>query len=215
MPKVRFVCLANSNKEGGRCLAGIMLDENHRPIVESGHPKWIRPICKTVHGEIPTDLVAGINILDILEVEILNFLHLESHQPENVLFWENSIRVVGQYDKSRLDAFHASHRWIFGNRGKAIVKEEIDQHNHSLMFIKATDFEVYQDTKDFFKPLTRVKFVYNGNRYDLPVTDPVFLKNYQTNPEFVKGYTQVEMTLSLGVEYKGWYYKLIACIILS
>jgi len=63
--------------------------------------------------------------------------------------------------------------------------------------------------------MTRVKFAYHGNRYDLPVTDPVFLKNYQANPEFVKGYTQMEMTLSLGVEYKGWYYKLIACIILS
>jgi len=149
MPKVRFACLANSNKEGGRCLAGIVLDEKNHPVIEDGHPKWIRPICKTVHGEIPTDLVAGINILDILEVEILNFLNLESHQPENVLFWENSIRVVGLYDKSGLDAFYASHRWIFGNRGKAIVKEEIDQHNHSLMFIKAADFEVYQDTKDF------------------------------------------------------------------
>jgi len=215
MPKARFVCLANSNKEGGRCLAGIVLDEKNHPVFENDNSKWIRPICKTVHGEIPTPLVTGINILDIIEIEMLSFQNLDNHQPENVLFAERSLRVVGQYEKSGLGAFYASHRWIFGNRGKAIMKAEIDQHNHSLMFIKADDFEVYQDTKDFFKPMTRVKFAYHGNRYDLPVTDPVFLKNYQANPEFVKGYNQMEMTLSLGVEYKGWYYKLIACIILS
>jgi hypothetical protein len=37
----RFVCLANSFKEGGRCLAGIELDNNNNPIIENGHPKWI------------------------------------------------------------------------------------------------------------------------------------------------------------------------------
>jgi hypothetical protein len=32
----RFVCLANSFKEGGRCLAGIELDNNNNPKIENG-----------------------------------------------------------------------------------------------------------------------------------------------------------------------------------
>jgi len=38
----RFVCLANSFKEGGRCLAGIVLDNNNKPVIENALPKWIR-----------------------------------------------------------------------------------------------------------------------------------------------------------------------------
>ena len=36
----RFVCLANSFKEGGRCFAGIELDANNKPLLVNGHPKW-------------------------------------------------------------------------------------------------------------------------------------------------------------------------------
>lgn len=54
----RFVCLANSYKEGGMCLAGFELDVNNNPILINNHPKWLRPICKTNHGEIPKHLVS-------------------------------------------------------------------------------------------------------------------------------------------------------------
>jgi len=43
----RLVCLSNSNKLGGRCLAGIELDNQNNPVIIYGRPKWIRPICNT------------------------------------------------------------------------------------------------------------------------------------------------------------------------
>lgn len=55
MPKVRFVCLANSFKERGRCVAGIVLDENNNPT-----NTWIRPVSNSLHGELNTQLVEHI-----------------------------------------------------------------------------------------------------------------------------------------------------------
>ena len=215
MPKVRFVCLANSFKEGGRCVAGIALDENNNPILENGNPKWVRPICNTTHGEIPIHLVANVNILDIIEIEVLSHPDLNSYQSENVLYEESSFHLIGSYNKNNLNILYASNHLIFGNRGKAISEDDINRHNHSLMFIKTTDFEAYQKTyADNPKPQIRMNFTYCGNQYDFPVTDPVFLKKYQTNPDLVNTYSQIDMTLSIGVEHKGWYYKLIAGIIL-
>jgi len=215
MPKIRFVCLANSFKEGGRCVAGIILDENNNPIFDNGNPKWIRPICDTAYGEIPTHLAINISLLDIIEIETLSYPNLNSYQSENVLF-ENSLCVIGQYDKSKLNVLYDSNRLIFGNCGKAIAEDKINLHNHSLMFVKITDFEVLQRTYDDSpKSQIRIKFTYCGNQYDLPVTDPVFLQKYQSGSKFINAYNQIDMTLSIGVMHNGWYYKLIAGIILS
>jgi hypothetical protein len=216
MAKVRFVCLANSFKEGGRCVAGIVLDENNKPILENGNPKWIRPICNTAHGEIPTHLAVNINILDIIEIKVLCYPNLNSYQSENALFENNILCVVGKYDKTKLNVLYDSDRLIFGNQGKAISEDRINEQNHSLIFVKSTDFKLYQKTyEDNQKVQTRIQFIYCGNQYDLPVTDPDFLKKYQLNSEFINNYSQIDMTISIGVVHNGWYYKLIAGIILS
>src|SRR5687767_10046766 len=92
--KTRFVCLANSFKEGGRCLAGIELDNKNNPKIEIGHPKWIRPICDTPHGEVPTYLVAHLEILDIVQIDIIGYPDERDYQSENVLFDQNSLNVM-------------------------------------------------------------------------------------------------------------------------
>jgi len=209
MAKVRFVCLANSFKEGGRCVAGIILDNNNNSINGS---QWIRPICNTVHNEIPTFLVNNINLLDIVEMEVSSYPNLNSYQSENALFVEESLRIVARYDGS-LDVLCDSNLLIFGNRGKAIAEEDITRHNHSLMFVKTTNFEIFQKIYDDNpNTQTRIKFTYCGNQYDLPITDPVFLKKHQLNPNFVNTFSQLYLTISIGVIHNGWYYKLVAGI---
>ena len=66
----RFVCLANSLKEGGRCIAGIELDEQHQPVFFQERPKWIRPVWTTEHGEIPLHMAIAFDTLDILEMNV-------------------------------------------------------------------------------------------------------------------------------------------------
>jgi len=93
--------------------------------------KWVRPICDTEHGEIPTHLVTNVKILDIIEIEALSYPDLNSYQSENVLFVEGSFRVTGKYDKNNLNLLYASYHLIFGNRGKAISEDDISRQNHS------------------------------------------------------------------------------------
>lgn len=56
-----FICLANSYKRGGRCVAGVEVTidrEEQWKVVknEDGSPKWIRPIdSNTEYGEVPED----------------------------------------------------------------------------------------------------------------------------------------------------------------
>lgn len=214
----RFVCLANSFKEGGRCLAGIELDADNNPRFINGHPKWIRPICNTPHGEVPTPIVSHINILDIIEVKIKKkYPKTNNYQSENAYFKKKSLRVIGDYDSDKLDRLCDNRKLIFGNRGKAVSEEAIGNTTFSLMIIKVTTFEViektYEDNPN--RSQIRLVFSFNGNQYDLPVTDPVFIHRYQTNPDFLENFNQLYVSLSLAVEWEGWYYKLIAGIILS
>ena len=210
----KFICLANSFKEGGRCLAGIELDANNNPVLVNGRPKWIRPICNTAHGEVPNHIAQPFQILDIIQINITENKP-ENHQSENVAFNENTIRVIGNFNRSQLSPLCDNRNLIFGNRGKAVSQDSIGGLNHSLMLVDVNQFEVtqkvYDDRRE--RPQTRLVFTYNTNRYDFPVTDPVFLHRYQTNPDLLEGVNQVYLSLSLGVIWEDWYYKLVAGII--
>jgi hypothetical protein len=211
----RFVCLANSFKEGGRCVAGIELDGNNNPKMEKGHPKWIRPVCNSLHGEIDTNLVAHLKILDITEISITGFPEEKNYQSENIWFSEDSLKILGRYNVENLKQICNSRNLIFGNRGKSVSEEIIDRLSYSLMLIKTSQFEVvekiYQDNKS--KSQCRLVFTYNENLYDFPITDPAFLHRYKNNHDLLKSSKELLFCASLGIAWNGWYYKLVAGII--
>ncbi len=210
----KFICLANSFKESGRCIAGIELDANNNPVIIDGKPKWIRPICNTEHGEVPNHIAEPFQILNIIEISI-TANQPQGYQSENVAFNENSIRAVGNFNRNELSNLCDNGNLIFGNRGKAVSQNTIGNLNHSLLLINVNQFQItqkiYEDRRPDH-PQTRLVFTYNGNQYDLPVTDPVFLHRYQSNPDVLGGVNQVYLSVSLGVVWKEWYYKLIAGI---
>jgi hypothetical protein len=214
--KTRFICLANSFKEGGKCLAGVEIDEQGKPIINLGGPKWIRPVGHTVHGEIPTHLAAPFHILDIIEIDGVVH-HPEGYQSENVLFDENSLRRVGIFTRNQLVQLCDTHNLIFGNRGKAVSQEAIRSLTYSLMLIYVHSFEIaqrtFEDNPNY--PKTRIQFINRGVNYDLPVTDPVFLYRHKSDPHFYEGLGGAYLSLSLSVEWQNWYYKLAAGIILE
>ena len=90
---------------------------------------------------------------------------------------------------------------IFGNRGAAVSQDTIDRANYSLMLIRLEEFEIserkYED-REYSQ--VRIVFRYNGNRYDLPITDPTFLHRYGNNAEILEGVDNILLSLSLGVE---------------
>lgn len=209
---IRFVCLANSIKEGGRCLAGIELNNNNEPIIGINGPKWIRPICKTQHGKIYTHWVTHIKLLDIVEIEPTGFPAKPSYQSENIFFKDEYLKVVGRFDRRRLHDLCDNHYYIFGNWGKVLSTEEIVPLNHSLLLLHVSQFNITEKISPDKKHL-RLHFLYNETHYDFPITDPVFVQLYTNNADILIGIKNLYLCISIGINFHDWYYKLVAGII--
>ena len=211
--KNTFVCLANSFKEGGRCIAGIELS-NGSPIIQNGKPKWIRPVANNGHGEVPTHIVSHINILDIVEIDILENVP-EGFQTENVYFNADSIKVIDRYPIENLADLCNNRLFnLFGNRGGAVKPENTTNLTYSLVMLAPLEPVIVE--KIFggaAHPKIRLAFNFNGNRYELPITDPIFLNAYKTNKNIIVG-KDIYLSLSLGVLHEDWHSKLVAGIII-
>lgn len=211
---MRIVCLANSRKYQNRCLAGIEVSNNNEPIMKNGRPKWIRPVCNTERGEVPTELVKNIKLLDIIELEQIGPA-VRRNQPENIYFKTDSLKVVDKYNKKLIPDIIDNERFsnIFGD-----TKDFISQYvklDYSLTLISTSVFSPYlKDRSEYGNaPQLRFRFIYNGDSYDLAVTDLEFEKKYETDANILKRVDQVYLVISLGGEYKGRNYKLIAGVI--
>lgn len=211
-----MLCLANSYKHGGRCLAGIEVtfNDNEYTIVRdtNGVPKWVRPISRLLAGQVPNAHACNIRVLSIVRIVGVEYAGSYSHS-EDVYY--QSLSVHSYINPTRvalnncLDNYHLK---IFGNRGKALTPECFQNGNYSVMLIRTENPEVYIDTR-FDNPKPRMKFVHNGNNYDFPITDPVYLDRIKSDDNCIGTLTEAYLVLSLGVEHEGWHSKLIAAII--
>lgn len=212
--KKLFLCLANSKKYGERCVAGIELEVRAEGGFKSlrldGKPKWIRPITDAEHGAVPEELVENMHLLGVYELEIIEAAP-NAYQSENVRFKTDSFQYIKNIRAKNKNLHHLTEHeatCLFLNRGKAIPSEKIAEVHRSLVLIKAEQPEAY-----FHGMRLRIKFKYNSIDYDLPVTDTFFLEQYYANMQIVEQSEAVYITVSLGIEYEGWYYKLAAGIV--
>jgi hypothetical protein len=209
---IRFVCLANSIKEGGRCLAGIQLNNNNDAIIVNNGPKWIRPICKTQYAQVYTHWVTHIKLLDIVEIESTGFPKNPTYQSENLYFKDDDLKVTGKFDYNKLSNLCDDRPLIFGNWGKVLSEEEILFLDHSLLLLKVNQFEF--STKTYSdKSKVRISFFHQDIDYDFPVTDPVLANNYQQDPDLLKTAKEIYLCVSIGIGFQGQYYKLVAGVI--
>lgn len=214
--KIQFVCLANSYKEGGRCIAGVLLN-SHSEQGNTMKPVWIRPVTTSHHGEIPAVEVGEIELLDIVEVEIMEKEKSLPHQSENYFYTPGSMKLKGQLSQAELHKFlDDEHQLIFGNKWKAVSKDSISSIGYSLSMITVPDFCAYEVSyPDAQYPKVRGKFTYHGAEHDFPITDPDFLWDRKRNPGKYDIPKPAYLTLSLGTEFEGWYYKLIVAVIIK
>ena len=215
-----FLCLANSYKHGGRCIAGIEVQDIDNSIqiirTTTGMPKWIRPISRYSNaGEISKEEALLIGLLDVVkltEVEVCP----QGAQCENVYYLEMiKTGKTLENDTFLLDQLaDKSHGQIFYNHGKAVTPDIYNlQGNHSILLIKAEECEVYGDTTYTDYPRYRVRFRYKGYCYDFPITDPLYIQGLRDNKIEIGEKGILYITCSLGVEHEGWHPKLAACII--
>jgi len=109
---MKIVCLANSYKHGGRCLAGIDLTSR----------QWIRPISDLEDGRIPLDNqyinIEQIKILNIIDIEIIPGLG-SGYEIENHRYGNRPWEVVDQATVFDL-LQHREHDLLYPGYGKSI-----------------------------------------------------------------------------------------------
>lgn len=209
-----ILCLANSYKHGGRCIAGIEveIDDEKLKIIKSSYdiPVWIRPISHFSAGEVPMSDASKIGILSLVKVHNVSYAGSCSHSEDYYYESLEMIQTINPSDTFLKQCIDSYHYKIFSNRGKALTINAFKEGDYSLMFIRTENSEIYLEPK-YIKP--RIKFYHNGNQYDFPITDPEYLNRLHNDTSLYKSYKVLYIVISLAVEHEGWHSKLAATII--
>ena len=219
----RIVCLANSRKPDGRCVAGKL-------YAQGKFGAWLRPISIREGEELSEQerhTSKGVEpaLLDILEFTIFN--HKPSaHQPENfVINPQHKFKQVGRISAEELLKVvdKPTNLWIMGYQSKTFGKNDlvpptrISEVSNSLYLINPHSFTI-QVVQGTYSLQVRGHFTYLGADYNLRVTDPILEEKFI--PKGVGEYKIEDVLLTISLAEKlftvasnpssSGYYKLIA-----
>lgn len=219
----RIVCLANSRKLTGRCIAG------REWLKEQGAGSWVRPVSARENQEVSEyerQYKDGSDprVLDIINIPVLE-PQPKDYQTENWLlnpdrYWEKT----GAFSRRDLPELvdPIAPLWIDGQstyrgRNDKISLESAASVSDSLRLIRVDPLtlEVFNPGEAFGNPKRRVQgqFSHAGTRYKLWVTDPEYARTYLAKPDGVYNIGECYLTISIGEPFEGACYKLIAAII--
>ena len=208
----QIICLANSRKIGGRCVAGL----------ERGEPSsWVRPVSNRPAQEVSLSerryqTGEDPELLDIISVPLLRACP-EGHQSENWLLDPSEWWVKddeASWDDLNALALDAGPLWINGSasgRGQnnRIEVARIGEVTDSLRLIYVPWLTI-RVSSSFGTKHVDGEFAFDGTSYVLGVTDPTVETAYRTRPNGDYEFGECYLTISVGEEFHGHYYKLIA-----
>ena len=218
----QIVCLANSRKLNGRCIAGKELSEGW-PI------GWIRPVSARDNEEVSEYERQYEDGSDPRKLDIINVPLLEprpkGYQQENWLldpyyYWEK----VGRFARTDLERLTdpIAPLWINGSstyngHNDKIPLSLVGDLNSSLCLVRVNRLmlSVFKPGEAFGNPKRRVqgRFRHGGTEYRLWVTDARYERAYLAKPDGDYEIDESFLTISLGEPYNDACYKLIAGII--
>ena len=218
----RIVCLANSRKLYGRCIAG-------REWNDGRAGRWIRPVSNREHQEVSEyerqyEDGSDPRILDVIDIPMVE-PRPRSFQSENWLldpeyYWERVSRL-SWFDLPQL-ADPVARLWLDGHStydglNDKIPLEIADSVKDSLKLVHVDDLQlsVFKPGEAFGNTKRRVqaRFSHEGSRYSLWVTDPIYERQYLAKLDGTYSVGECFLTVSLGEPFGGAVYKLIASII--
>ena len=183
-----ILCLANSRRQQGRCIAG-------KEVVANGYGEWIRPVSagdtdETSEEERRYEDGQDPTILDIIRIPMLEHsprtYQSENHVIDDQYYWERIGQAgwddaIDALDKVPGPLWHNGESTWHGSNDK--VPEAIaDQLSSSLCLIRpeGTMVHVAREGGDFGPRRRRVRasFILNGFHYNFVVTDPIIERQY-------------------------------------
>ncbi len=218
----RIVCLANSRKLNGRCLAG-------KEFGGDTVGTWIRPVGAREHGEVSEyerqyEDGSDPKILDVIDVPLLD-PQPKGFEQENWLldpeyYWGKVGRVTWP-ELARL-ADHVEPLWIDGIHTYNGINDKIPlaqvgtvRSSLRLLHVTTLRISVFKPGEAFGNLKRRVqgRFNYGDREYRLWVTDPTYERSFLSKSDGDYELGESFLTVSLGEPYSDACHKLIAAII--
>lgn len=220
--KIQIVCLANSRKLSGRCIAG-------KVTAGQSIGSWVRPIGITQSHEITErdreyqngETAQKLDVIDITftEPQAPNF-QCENHVIDNTVYWEK----LGVIDVAALAGLVDAPNALWENgyhstsgRNDRVPEASLTAPRQTLFLIRPQNVRIIVDVEGaaFGNPKrsVRASFTYNGGVYAFKVTDPAVEQFYKAQPdgEYVANNMNY-FTISLGETFNGYAYKLVAAV---
>lgn len=217
-----IVCLANSRKTSGRCIAG-------KEVLDDGYGEWIRPISLRDTSEISEEERRYDNgddskILDIIEIQFIKHSpyghQTENHKIDSNYYWVKKGEFLwadlSQIVENPPDLWGTGFSSYSGANDRIPIDQALGyDYSLTLIKLKSLDVRVDQEGAQFGNPkrYVRAQFYYNEQYYGIVVTDPIAERAFFSKPNGRYSVDDVYLCVSLGNEYDGYYYKFIAAII--
>lgn len=218
-----IICLANSRKISGRCVAG-------REVSANGIADWIRPISgRPTHelSEYERRYQNGQDprLLDIVTVPVVA-PRPHAYQVENYLIDPHSHWIFGgRATKAQLlSCIDAGKGPLWGNNSSYNgTNDRIDEHaaaalGESPKLIRVNDLtiQVSIEGAEFNNARRRVRgeFTRSGRSHLVSITDPLVERQYLAGKDGTFQVGEAILCVSLGDPHNGYAYMLIAGVIL-
>ncbi len=226
MSACEMICLTNSYRHGGRCLAGLRADGNG----------WVRPVDPSNQNALSRQHYTyadhdGVRVMDLLEVTLKEHRPTE-YQPENWVVGDGRFTRLYRPAPSELAPILRGNLengpTLFGDTEEKIWKGKFSAEpaKESLALIKPEHLEFRKDIKGKGQPGIRAVFSLGGSQHaPLWITDPVFEEKFDCSFGHIETDQPISatnadcgsnclLTVSLAAPTPGGYcYKLVAAVV--
>lgn len=210
--RFRVLILARSYKLGAWCVAGKIIGSNQ-------HGKWVRLVGSNTTEGIPSERIRIGKANDLASPLDLVDLSLVMHRPylyqrENFELSSDAVHRISHLcaEDAIALADQPSQLWksrYMGMTSKLPLSDALQEQN-SLVLIRCSNVRIYP--VDSLHRKFRVRFAHLGVAYDLPVTDPKVALLAEGMPGG-RMIPDALLTLSLGLPFHDYCYKLVASLI--
>jgi hypothetical protein len=230
-----MVCLANSKKYGGACIAG-------REFDGSSWGPWVRPVSpRPSHEVMPSDLwwaspsrpatLSVPKLSEIMSVPLVEHAPVQYQTENHVIAGKGPLsgwRVEGSVDWEALLAgvehpegplWANGSGWDYSSyngRHDRVPVGQARELRRSLWLVRPENLvlSIGLEGAATQKRQVRADFQLCGEDYRLMVTDPVILSAMARRKDgSLKSTNDALLTISLGEEYNGYAYKLVAGVL--
>ena len=218
-----ILCLANSRKPGGRCVAG-------KEFANGAAGAWIRPINIQNHNSISEeDLHYGdgtsADVLDIISIPMISATP-QAHQRENHVidpnyYWTKQGRATWAQIVAATDANQGT-LWTNGDssyhgHNDKVAEALANTLTSSLKLIAPTRMELHVGFESMYgggaKRKVRADFDFNHVRYNFVVTDPHIEDEYFAGQDGTYPVANSRLCVSLAEAINGLAIKLVATVL--